>query len=182
MTSCGGGRYFLVMATAYKRYVKVYIVETRYNIKGYFNSYVQWIEGHTYKKVGRIHTYNAPDFLQMRCALDRTGITLTTSSAYTHQANDLAEGMEGTVLDKALFTIDHSVLKLTFCAETIWHSADLHNRTVTVEIGSKNLMTALLGTTLDSSKLGIFGGTAFVPIQKANVGTNSTVGPTKAFT
>lgn len=113
-TSCGGSRYFLEMMTGEERYIRVHILENRNNLKGYFHSYVQCVERQTNKKLGRIHTDNAPEFLPIRREFERIGITLTTFSAYTPQENALAEGINGILLVKGLSMIEHCGLKLKF--------------------------------------------------------------------
>lgn len=78
--------------------------------------------------------------------------------------------------------IDNNGLKLTFWEEAIWHAADLHYRTMTVDQGYKTPTEALLGTNPHNSKLGVFGCSAFVHIHKEKRQTISKVGPTRELT
>lgn len=181
-TSCGSGRYFLAMTTGGERYIRVHILKTRDRTKGYVDSYVHWIKRPTNRKVGRIHTDKALEFLQMRRDLERIGIALTTSSAYAPQTNGLAERINGILLDEARSMIERSGSKLIFWAEATRHAADLHNRKMTVEQGSKTPMQALLGTTPDNSKLRVFCCAAFVHFHKERRHKKLQGRPTREFT
>lgn len=107
-TSSGGGKYFLAMTTVEEKYARVHILKTLKNIEERINSYMNWLERHTEKKVGRVHTDNAPEFVRMRTIINKMGLTLTTSSTYTPQANGLTERMNGILLDKARCMLEHS--------------------------------------------------------------------------
>lgn len=76
-----GQKYFLRMTTSEERYNRVYILKTRDNLNGYFDSYMQCIEIRLNSMFGRFHTETVREFLQMRPKFDKIGMNLITFSA-----------------------------------------------------------------------------------------------------
>lgn len=160
--SFGGNRYFLALTAGEHKYVRVHFMKKRDEVVEYFENYVNWLERHSGKKVGRIHTDNAPEFVKMRKAFERKGITLTTSSPYSPQSNGLAERMNRILAEKARAMLDHSGLCKKYWVEAVRQAADLHNRTATPELNNKTPMEVLLGTIPNNAKLRTFGCAAYV--------------------
>lgn len=146
----------MAIMTGEGRYIEVYILKSREKIKACFDSYVQGTESRTNKMVRRIHTDNAPEFLQMKREFERICIILTMCSSYNPQAHGLVDSIKEILLDKAWSMIVYSGLKLTFRADVIWHASDLHNKKLTVEQGSRNPMEALHGKTSYNCGLRVF--------------------------
>lgn len=67
--------------------------------------------------------------------------------------------------------IDNSGLKLTFWIEAIRHAADLHNKTMMVELGFRTLVETSVGTTPNNLESRIFGCTVFTHTDKV-IGRN----------
>lgn len=151
VTSNSGTKYFLRMMIAGKRYVSVHFLKIRKDVKVYYYNYINWVERHTNMKVGRIDTKNATKFILMDAELNNISIALTKSSTHTPQFIGIAERMNRTLFEKARSIIENSGLNEGFCwAESFRHVADLHKRTVTLELKINTPTEALLGTTPDN--------------------------------
>lgn len=69
--SHGGDRYFLLLTTGEKKNVRVRFLKRRDKLIEYFEIYISWLERHSGRKVGRIHSENAPEFVEMRKEFDK---------------------------------------------------------------------------------------------------------------
>lgn len=59
-------RYFVAMTAGERKYVRVHFLKSRSGINDYLENYVKWIERHSGRRVGGIHTDNVPEFSQIK--------------------------------------------------------------------------------------------------------------------
>lgn len=102
----------------------------------------------------------------MNKELETLGMTLTASSLYIPQSNDLPEGISMILTEKGQAMLELRGLKATYWSEAVRPAADLYNRTILSELGSKTAMRALLGNIPDNSKLSVFECAALVHAHK----------------
>lgn len=161
-TSCGGDRNFLAMTTVEGNYVIVHFLKSGSGIKLCYKNYINWMDRHSGKRVGRIQTENAAGITQTEKESGRIGIVLTTSLHYSPQSNGPAERVNRILVEKTPAILDHPGLKLNHRCEAAQHVTDLLNWTATPELGFTIPMEALLGTVFSNFRLRAFGCAVFV--------------------
>lgn len=110
----GGKKYFLAMTNTPHRYTKVQLLTHRGEVEPHIQEHIAWLERVTGKSVKRVHADNAKEFLSLRTTLKKSGIRLTTSSAYTPTSNGVAERINRTPLDKVWAMIKEAGMKTAF--------------------------------------------------------------------
>lgn len=120
------------------------------------------LERNSQKIAGRIQIDSALELIQMRKELKRKGITISTSSPYSLQPNEVAERMNRIIAEKVLALIDQCGFKLPCWFEAARNASDPHNCTGTTELKKGMPMRAGLCTIPDNVKFRAIGCPTFV--------------------
>lgn len=170
--SLGGARYFATFIDDKSRWVKVYMLKTKDEVKTAFLKYKNEMECQKERKIKILRTDNGLEYVETSFdkELEKCGIRREKTMAHTPQQNGVAERMNRTLVEMALCLLLQSGLSLNFWAEAINTAVYLRNRCPTRPLKNKTPYEVWTGNKPNVSHFQTFGHKAYVlnknPAQK----------------
>lgn len=132
--SIGGAKYFATFIDDKSRWVQVYFLKSKDEVKNAFLKFKALVENQKGVKIKTLRTDNGLEYLgkDFTEELERCGIRREFTTPHTPQQNGLAERMNRTLLEMARCMIIQSKLSHQFWAEAVNTASYIRNRCPTV--------------------------------------------------
>lgn len=129
-TSLGGARYFVTFIDHKSRWVTVYFLKSKDEVKEAFMKYKSFVENQKDRKIKILRTDNGLEYCgkSFNRELEKAGIKREYTTPHTPQQNGIAERMNRTLVEMARCLISQANLPKVFWAEAIATAAYIRNR------------------------------------------------------
>lgn len=170
--SLGGALYFATFIDDRSRWVEVYMLKTKDEVKNAFKHYQALVENLLERKIKILRTDNGLEYCgkEFTKELEEAGIQRERSVAYTPQQNGLAERMNRTLTEMARCMLIQADLSIKFWAEAVSTAAYIRNRCPTKALKYETPYEVWNGVKPDVSNMKTFGCTAFSLNKKPSKG------------
>lgn len=115
----GSKWYFLCMMTTQHRYVRAKPIMNKSETHQLCLVFIAWIERNFKSTVKRVCCDNGIEFVSMRKVLNKMMITMTTSSSYSPQSNDLSNHVTRALMKKVRALLKEGQLDWRYWGEAL---------------------------------------------------------------
>lgn len=161
--SIGGSTFFATFIDDKSRYVEVFFLKAKSDVKKSFLNFKALAENQTECKIKTLRTDNGLEYCgtEFTEEIERAGIRRERTVAHTPEQNGVAERMNRTLIEMARCLLIKSELPLHFWAECISTAAYLRNRCPSRSLDNVTPFEARFGVKPDVSNLKTFGCKAY---------------------
>ena len=160
ITSASGKRYFITFTNDYTRKCHTAFLARKSEALEAFRGYHASVDGETGGRIGRLISDRGGEYMgaEFREYLRAHHIHDETTETETPEQNGVAEGLNGTLMEKSIAMLSHATMEKKYWAEAVKASSYLHNRTVTSSLGRKTTpYECWYGRKPDLTHLRVFG-------------------------
>lgn len=150
-------KYYLVIVDHYSRYVWLFPLKLKSQVRETFIRFTNLVENRFQRKIGTLFSDNGGEFLPLRDFLSSKGISHLTSPPHNPEHNGLAERRHRHIVETGLILLSRASIPNTYWSYAFAAAVYLINRMPTPTLSLKSPYQTLFQTTPNYNKLRIFG-------------------------
>ena len=162
----GGNRYMLTITDDFSRKSWIELAKERAEVYPAFRQWQAQAERETGRKMKAVRSDNAKEFLKLDKELEKAGVRIELTAAYTPSQNGVAERLNRTLITKARALLTEAELPADFWGEAVHTANYLKNRTP-LEAGQDSPEQLWTGKRPSVGHFRVFGCVAFTHVPAA---------------
>ncbi|WZZ89829.1 hypothetical protein YC2023_118408 [Brassica napus] len=161
VTSSQNFKYYLLFVDHYTRYMWLYPLTAKSQVKDVFLSFKPLVETRFETKIQHLYSDNGGEYLDLRPYLSTHGITHLTSPPHTPEHNGISECKHRHIVETCLSLLSTATMPLTLCPLAFAADVFLINRLPTPTLSNQSPFQKLFHQNPNYSKLRTFGCLAY---------------------